>query len=109
MCNLRSVTIKNGARVLIPAVFLAVSAPALADYRFIIGSNGDDTLKGTNGDDVLIGLGGNDTVRGKGGDDLLLGGKGNDKLDGGSGAELLRELDAAGYAYDPNLYTVASA
>ena len=31
------------------------------------------------------------------------------ELDGGGSAELLRELDAAGYAYDPNLCTVASA
>ena len=78
-------SVKNGARVLIPAAFLMFSALAQADYRFVIGLNGNDKLKGTHGDDVLIGLGGNDRLRGKGGDDLILGGRGNDKLVGGGG------------------------
>jgi Ca2+-binding RTX toxin-like protein len=60
----------------------------------IVGSDGDDNLRGTNGRDVIwAGLGddqvhsalGNDLVCGGPGTDLLHGGRGNDTVDGGPG------------------------
>ena len=65
----------------------------------IIGSAGDDWLRGNAndnrltglaGDDTLIGGGGgNDTLSGGAGDDALNGGEGDDTLIGGAGADLL--------------------
>ena len=65
----------------------------------IIGSAGDDWLRGDAndnrltglaGDDTLIGGGGgNDTLNGGAGDDTLNGGEGDDTLIGGAGADLL--------------------
>jgi len=65
----------------------------------IIGSAGDDWLRGDAndnrltglaGDDTLIGGGGgNDTLNGGAGDDVLNGGEGDDTLIGGAGADLL--------------------
>lgn len=64
----------------------------------IMGTNGDDVLKGTRGNDVIYAKNGDDSVRGgKGndclhggrGDDLLYGGKGDDSLRGGKGADQL--------------------
>ncbi len=62
----------------------------------IVGTAGDDVLRGTDhpdvisaggGDDVVYGGLGNDVVCGGPGDDLLHGGRGNDLLDGGSGTD----------------------
>lgn len=67
----------------------------------IIGSSGDDVIKGAGSQDlkdyfgptvldtyyhgdVIYGQGGNDTIYGNAGDDMLSGGKGNDKLYGGA-------------------------
>jgi Ca2+-binding RTX toxin-like protein len=51
----------------------------------IIGTPGNDRLRGTNNDDVIDGLAGNDIISGRGGDDVIIGGEGNDRLYGGSG------------------------
>jgi Ca2+-binding RTX toxin-like protein len=60
----------------------------------IVGTDGDDNLRGTNGRDVIwAGLGddqvhsglGNDLVCGGPGADILHGGRGNDTVDGGAG------------------------
>lgn len=69
----------------------------------IVGSSGDDRIRGTAGDDVIVGLGGADEIRGLAGDDLICsgrggshglnafeeirGGPGHDKIRGGSGSE----------------------
>lgn len=62
------------------------------------GGEGDDTLRGGGGDDTLIGGGGNDLLEagsghnhliGGEGDDTLIGGNGNDTLEGGWGDDLL--------------------
>jgi Ca2+-binding RTX toxin-like protein len=50
----------------------------------VIGTAGDDTLRGTPEADVICGLGGNDTIRGAGGRDVLIGGRGRDHVYGGS-------------------------
>jgi Ca2+-binding RTX toxin-like protein len=65
----------------------------------IVGTPGDDRLKGSRGDDTIDGLGGDDVIRGHRGADLLCGGdggdtlsgdQGDDVLDGGPGVDLLR-------------------
>ncbi|MCK5725449.1 MAG: hypothetical protein KAH22_01340 [Thiotrichaceae bacterium] len=55
----------------------------------IVGSHGDDTLKGTRRNDHLFGRDGNDQLYGGAGNDVLHGGKGNDVLSGGSGNDRL--------------------
>ncbi len=53
----------------------------------IIGTNGNDKLKGTRRADVIVGLGGNDTISGLGGNDVICGGAGKDKISGGAGKD----------------------
>jgi Ca2+-binding RTX toxin-like protein len=62
----------------------------------IVGTDGDDVLRGTPqsdviwagpGNDVIYGGLGNDVVCGGPGDDLIHGGRGNDTLDGGPGTD----------------------
>jgi Ca2+-binding RTX toxin-like protein len=55
----------------------------------IVGSQGDDPLKGTKGRDVIAALGGRDTVTGGGGNDIVCGGAGNDILQGAAGRDQL--------------------
>jgi Ca2+-binding RTX toxin-like protein len=54
----------------------------------IVGTPGDDVLKGGSGDDILYGGDGNDTLRGKKGDDNLHGNQGDDLIFGGAGKDL---------------------
>lgn len=56
----------------------------------IIGTEGDDVLRGTSDGDVICGLGGDDTLFGAGGRDRLIGGDGDDYLVGGPGPDVLR-------------------
>ena len=62
----------------------------------IVGTDGDDVLRGSDHPDVIVALGGNDTIyAGLGNDivcagagaDLIHGGRGNDLLDGGAGTD----------------------
>jgi Ca2+-binding RTX toxin-like protein len=55
----------------------------------VLGTAGDDSLKGSAGKDVIAGLGGNDRIAGKGGNDVLCGGKGNDTVRGNAGRDRL--------------------
>lgn len=57
--------------------------------KTLIGSAGDDVLRGTGHDDELFGRAGNDTLHGGQGNDHISGGKGNDKLFGGAGSDTL--------------------
>jgi Ca2+-binding RTX toxin-like protein len=50
----------------------------------IVGTVGDDVLRGTNGPDVFVGFRGDDRILGRRGQDLICGGPGNDRLSGGS-------------------------
>ncbi|WP_413173195.1 beta strand repeat-containing protein [Anabaena azotica] len=63
--------------------------------KFIIGTAGDDRLRGDFGDDTIIGQDGNDTITGFLGNDLLYAGNGQDDLDGGEGDDTL--WGGAGY------------
>ena len=55
----------------------------------VVGTPGDDVLRGGNDRDVIMGLGGNDVLRGGNDDDVICGGAGNDVLEGGNGKDVL--------------------
>jgi hypothetical protein len=65
----------------------------------IVGTSGDDTLKGTSADERFVAGDGNDKLIGRGGADIFEGGAGNDKIqvadlsfasvDGGAGIDVL--------------------
>lgn len=55
----------------------------------IIGTEGDDVLKGTTGNDVICGMGGDDRIDGKRGNDVIYGGSGNDTLYGRDGDDTI--------------------
>jgi Ca2+-binding RTX toxin-like protein len=82
---------------------------AVADV-VIIGSEGNDTLKGGAGNDHICGRGGNDTIEGNAGDDTIFGNSGSDYINGGVGLDNLHagwgvfdEIDATDGAVDPVL------
>lgn len=59
----------------------------VANMENVIGSDGNDRLRGDEGNNVLAGNDGNDRLDGRDGDDHLIGGAGNDRLHGGNGAD----------------------
>ena len=75
----------------------AAGAPRCHGHKAtIVGTSGDDVLRGTPqrdviwggpGNDVIYGGLGNDVICGGAGDDLIHGGRGNDLLDGGPGTD----------------------
>lgn len=66
-----------------------VCGKPMTSYSIIIGTDGDDRLKGSASADLIVGLGGNDQIRGKQGNDCLIGGDGNDKIWGGKDDDTL--------------------
>ncbi len=56
---------------------------------YVLGGDGDDTIKGGSGNDRLYGGAGDDYIRGGDGDDRIFGGEGNDKLKGSSGKDYI--------------------
>jgi Ca2+-binding RTX toxin-like protein len=76
-----------------PALALLAQAPASArpscagHAATIVGTNGEDYLRGTSHRDVIVARGGDDTVNGLGGHDIICGGAGNDDLNGGGGRD----------------------
>jgi Ca2+-binding RTX toxin-like protein len=62
---------------------------AIRAHAALLGTAGDDVLRGGRRSDRIYGLDGNDTLYGKAGKDLLDGGAGNDSLYGGSGNDIL--------------------
>lgn len=80
------------------------SASACAG-RLIVGTNGNDVLRGGPCNDILEGLGGNDRLYGGPGNDRLYGGPGNDLLVGGPGNDRIvtgpgRDRVVCGAGYD---------
>ena len=57
---------------------------AIGQPRFVIGTEGNETLTGGADDDVVSGGGGDDILIGGDGDDVIVGGAGNDTINGGS-------------------------
>lgn len=54
----------------------------------ILGSSGDDNIRGDDGDDCIVGGGGDDTLQGQRGDDIVLGQNGNDSLRGNQDTDI---------------------
>jgi hypothetical protein len=77
--------------VTLPAVGMAqpsLAAAAPGSPRCtIVGTPGDDVLRGTKKADVICGLGGNDTISGLGGNDTIDAGPGNDSVTAGPGSD----------------------
>ena len=65
-----------------PGQYVATGAPEV-----IVGSFGDDSIRGTKGDDVICGRDGDDSLNGGAGDDELRGDDGEDLLRGRKGAD----------------------
>lgn len=55
----------------------------------IVGTNGDDVIKGTSASEYIIGKDGNDIIEGGGGHDCIIGGAGDDDIDAGSGNDIV--------------------
>ncbi|MCC5641959.1 calcium-binding protein [Nostoc sp. CHAB 5824] len=62
----------------------------------IIGTNGNDTLRGSNSADTIKGLAGNDTIY------IIYGDGGNDTLTGGGGQDKYLDNDYSDYDFQPN-------
>jgi Ca2+-binding RTX toxin-like protein len=77
-----------GAMILGPEV--AQAAPrCFGRMPTIVGTSGNDRLRGTPGADVIVGLGGRDELLGRGGNDRLCPGPGRDAAAGQGGNDLL--------------------
>lgn len=55
----------------------------------VVGSDGDDVIRGTSDDDVIQALGGDDVVKSRGGDDRVCSGQGDDKVSAGAADDLV--------------------
>lgn len=76
--------------LLVGVVPAQAAVPTCAGHRAtIVGTPGNDTIRGTRRADVIVAGAGNDTVRGLGGDDRICGGPGADRLFGGAGRDRL--------------------
>jgi Ca2+-binding RTX toxin-like protein len=79
--------------VALVGTFGSVSQAAVPTCRFetptIVGTPGNDILKGTPEHDVIVGLEGNDVIHGGGGADLICGNQGSDTIYGDIGPDNL--------------------
>ena len=76
-----------------PANAAAPEAPDLECFGVtatIVGTPGDDVIRGTSGPDVIVAGRGDDRINGRGGDDLICGRSGDDKIVGGNGDDRVR-------------------
>jgi acid phosphatase type 7 len=94
----RALSLAAGSFLVLAAMLLSSgpsSAAATAKPRCfgraatIVGTPGNDRLRGTEHPDVIAGLGGNDTIVGLGGNDRVCGGAGNDHIYAGAGFDLI--------------------
>lgn len=85
----RSVAIdlaKTGLQV-VSAANLSLIMESSQAISHVLGSRGDDIIKGNSKPNILKGNGGNDTLYGRGANDRLFGGAGDDGLYGGNGKD----------------------
>lgn len=67
----------------------AVTPRCFTARATIVGTSGDDEIRGTRRRDVVVARAGDDTIQGLRGNDLVCGGAGNDTIRGGRGIDLL--------------------
>lgn len=65
----------------------------------IVGTAGDDVLRGTSGKDVIVGLAGDDLIYGLGGGDTICGGAGRDRIYGQAGKDTIIGAGSADRLY----------
>lgn len=68
----------------------AAAGDTYARIEALIGSYGNDVLRGTSAAETIDGVDGNDTIEGRDGNDILSGGLGIDTLLGGGGSDQLK-------------------
>ena len=71
----------------VPAAGAAAAPQCDGEAATIVGTPGDDVLRGTNRADVIHGLGGNDVIIGRAGADIVCGGAGDDTIKSGGGED----------------------
>lgn len=102
---LRAVVVVSVVSGLLPGATATGRAQALEDEKCfgqdptIVGTSGDDDLRGTNGFDVISALEGDDRVRGLGGTDFLCAGAGDDRVFGGPGFDAIESSTGADEAF----------
>ena len=83
-------TVRQAWRAFAAVVVLFVAGATGVQAATIVGTAGNNFLRGTARADSLYGKSGNDTLWGHAGDDRLFGGPGNDVLVGGAGKDTLQ-------------------
>lgn len=67
---------------------IVVGGTGTAGNDLVLGTAGNDNLRGGDGDDCIVGGAGNDTLQGQKNDDILLGGDGDDSLRGNQDTDI---------------------
>ena len=67
---------------------IVVAGNGTAANDLILGTSGNDNLRGSDGDDCIVGGGGNDTLQGQKNDDIVLGQDGDDSLRGNQDTDI---------------------
>ncbi len=78
-----------GLLALLSATAVSAQETCNGKVATIVGSPGDDMLRGTKLPDVIVGLGGNDTITGASGNDTICSGPGNDVISAGNGHDFV--------------------
>ncbi len=87
--RLGALAMLTAAMLLAPRGMAAADPCAAPTVSGLVGTGGDDVIRGTAANDTIYGHGGNDTLCGLGGNDTLHGHQGNDRLYGGVGNDTL--------------------
>jgi Ca2+-binding RTX toxin-like protein len=72
------------ASLVMPVTAGAATSSPCGEQPTVVGTEGNDVLRGTPERDVIDGMGGDDTIFGQAGDDLICGGDGADLIHGGA-------------------------